>query len=83
MNCISLDLEIACFDKNAYIPLQIEHKEFINMLRHSVDGAYGRYVILSITKAKCFQMLGLYRWWNMKSRHIWKKIFSKFGKQGE
>ena len=52
MNCISLEFEIACY----------EHQEFIKMLlRHLVDGAYGRYVMSSIMKAKCFQMLSLYR----------------------
>ena len=32
MNCISLEFEITCFDKIAYMPMQVEHQEFINML---------------------------------------------------
>ena len=50
MNCISLDFEITCFDKIAYMPLQVEHQEFINMLL-----TLGRWSIWKIRNIKHYE----------------------------
>ena len=50
MNCISLEFEITCFDKIAYMPLQVEHQEFINMLL-----TLGRWSIWKIRNIKHYE----------------------------